>query len=397
MGIEGEFAADVGGANLLSTVFEHLPVAILILDSDLQVRAVNGAIVELTGRKKEEMLNKKPGTALGCLHAADSVMGCGYGMNCAGCLIRKSARTALTEGGRITREGAGVTISVNGTPTWKDILLDAIPICLDGTPYALLCLSDVSELRNLERSLLLHLERFAMIGAQASQIMHDLKNPLTAVDGFAQILAMGELDELQREQVGLLREGVARVGAMVEEITEMASGRASPSLDTTRTSLKELLNRVIENNTINHKIVVDCRFRGTAEVDPVKMEMVLANLIRNADEALSRVENGLIEVTCTESSGNVVIKVHDNGPGVEESVRNHLFEPGKATAKKGKGFGLFGAKRIVEAHGGTLWFTSEPGHGSSFFVQLSASPSDISTSDHQTKPFGTSPKSKGVG
>ncbi len=396
MGFEEKLSAEVGNTRFLNKILDNLPVAILILDTGLEVCAANGAIADLTGRTREDLLHKRPGEAMGCLQAKDSANGCGHGVSCAGCLIRNSAEAALTKNTSANREGTSITITVNGIPTWKDVLLDALPIRLDGAPFALLCISDVSEFRNLERSLLLHLERFAMIGAQASQITHDLKNPLTVIDGFAQLLAMGELSEDQKEQVSLLREGVARIGAMVEEITEIASGRASPSLDTTRTSLKDLLDRITANNTFHHKIVVDCRFRGSVEVDPVKIEMVLLNLIRNADQALDQVENGLIEIACTESSGSVVIKVRDNGPGVGESVRNHLFEPADAILKKGKGFGLFGAKRIVEAHGGTLWFTTEPGHGSSFFVQLSVGPNNYETQNPVTRSTDKSTRSKGA-
>ena len=111
------------------------------------------------------------------------------------------------------------------------------------------------------------------------------------------------------------------------------------------------------------------------------MEQVFANLIGNALNYLDNKRSGLIEVGSLPSAGDsapagmCTYYVRDNGLGISETGKTKVFQPFQRLnpqAAPGEGVGLAIVKRVVERHGGRIWFESEVGRGTTFFVALSA-------------------------
>jgi signal transduction histidine kinase len=107
------------------------------------------------------------------------------------------------------------------------------------------------------------------------------------------------------------------------------------------------------------------------KVDGAQLERVLVNLLENALKFSQSVE-----VSVAESSGEVVVRVSDRGPGVAEDQRELIFEPftrgASANGSRGAGLGLAIARGFLEVNGGRLWVESEPGSGSTFAFALPA-------------------------
>jgi signal transduction histidine kinase len=109
--------------------------------------------------------------------------------------------------------------------------------------------------------------------------------------------------------------------------------------------------------------------------DPEQLKEVLINLVVNACEAMEK--GGLIVVHEEEGFAEpldrvVVIRLSDNGPGIQESIREKVLQPFFTTKEEGTGLGLSIAVRIIEEHGGWLDFTSEEGKGTTFVITLPA-------------------------
>jgi signal transduction histidine kinase len=108
--------------------------------------------------------------------------------------------------------------------------------------------------------------------------------------------------------------------------------------------------------------------------DPIRIRQVLINLIKNAQEATTQTKNGCINVSAKEvNNGKTVeICIADNGPGVDNSQLETIFEPYVTSKEKGTGLGLAIVKKIIEEHNGSIHVQPNEGGGAAFIVQLPA-------------------------
>lgn len=220
----------------------------------------------------------------------------------------------------------------------------------------------------------------AAIGQVASAIVHDFKNPLTAMRGFAEMIQM---DHVPPDEHGSLAEQIIdnadRIWAMVEEILHFVRGNRS-SLQLGPISGSELtthLDRMLRHGLPDCvKLHVDLQPLGVIVVDTRKFERVIINLVRNASEAIVR--SGTVHVLGTpspDSDKEVLIEVRDDGPGIPRNLRETLFDPFvSANKSSGTGLGLAIVKKIVEEHGGSVTVESESGCGARFLITLPRDP-----------------------
>lgn len=110
-----------------------------------------------------------------------------------------------------------------------------------------------------------------------------------------------------------------------------------------------------------------------SRVDPIQIEQVILNLLRNALDALQRQEPGhrhLLVTTGIVSSGANFISVQDNGKGIDPNIMNQLFDPFFSTKESGMGMGLSISQTIIQEHNGRIRVDSFPGQGTSFIIEL---------------------------
>lgn len=205
---------------------------------------------------------------------------------------------------------------------------------------------------------LLHAERLATIGRMASSISHDLRHPLTAVLANAEFLAEADLTRQQREELYQeIRVAVNRLTDLVDSLLELS--RPADSLNLSEAPIERTISRAIELVQAHpqfHKILVSIESPGlhSAQFDSRKMERVFYNLLLNGCQA-AQVCGGHVAVHVAEVNGNLEIRTTDDGPGVESSLRDKLFQPFVSHGKEnGTGLGLTIAQKIVQDHDGTL-------------------------------------------
>jgi signal transduction histidine kinase len=219
---------------------------------------------------------------------------------------------------------------------------------------------------------LLRTERLTLLGTMLSSIVHDLKNPMAAIVSSVSYLQQKASDEFTKSAAGIIRGAADRMMLLTEELLDFARGttRLRPTW-TTADRILELLNREILEQIrlcpIDIKIEV-----GTSDqflIDEGRMTRCLANIIENAREALK--DRGEISLTFAPREEGLLISVADNGPGIPEQIRGQVFEPFVTYQKRtGTGLGLSIAKSCVEAHGGKIWFDTDSGTGTTFYVWL---------------------------
>ncbi len=214
---------------------------------------------------------------------------------------------------------------------------------------------------------LLHSERLATIGTMASSISHDLRHPLTAVLANAEFLAEPDLLPRQREELYLeIRVAVHRLTDLVDSLLELS--RPAESLNLTETVVEHLAGRAIElihSHPEFQRVKLGLTSSGVhhAMCDPRKMERVFYNLLLNSCQSV-QARGGHVSVTVQNSGNHLEIRIIDDGPGFDTSIRDRVFQPFVSYGKEnGTGLGLTIAQKIVQDHSGQVHVEmSAPGH-----------------------------------
>jgi signal transduction histidine kinase len=213
---------------------------------------------------------------------------------------------------------------------------------------------------------LLHAERLATIGTMASSISHDLRHPLTAVLANAEFLAEPDLPARQREELYLeIRVAVHRLTDLIDSLLELS--RPAQALSLTETAVEHSASRAIELIHAHpefQKVKVGIMSNGIhyAMCDPRKMERVFYNLLLNSCQSV-QASGGHVSVSVQNNNGRIYVRIIDDGPGVDASIRDKVFHPFVSHGKEnGTGLGLTIAQKIVQDHSGQLQVEeSEPG------------------------------------
>ena len=205
-------------------------------------------------------------------------------------------------------------------------------------------------------------ERLATIGRMASSISHDLRHPLTAVLANAEFLADTDLSGAQREELYLeIRVAVNRLTDLVDSLLELS--RPAESLSLVDAPIERTISRAIELVRSHRQfqrlaVGIESPALHTAQFDPRKMERVFYNLLLNSCQA-AQVSGGHVGVQVAERNGDLTIRITDDGPGVESSIRDRMFQPFVSHGKEnGTGLGLTIAQKIVQDHHGSLQLES---------------------------------------
>ncbi len=219
---------------------------------------------------------------------------------------------------------------------------------------------------------LIRQERISTIGRLAGSIVHDLRNPLAAIYGAAEILVDGELPPPQVKRLAAsLYKASRRIQELLQDLVNVSRGRSAERemcrLAEVIEGAAEALAPAMEAQGIQLRIQVP----DTLELPLARprMERVFFNLLSNAVEAMPA--GGGVRISAEAENGAVTVCVEDTGPGISPEARDHLFQPFASFGKKGGlGLGLALARQTVLDHGGEMWAESEPGHGARFYVRL---------------------------
>jgi signal transduction histidine kinase len=220
----------------------------------------------------------------------------------------------------------------------------------------------VDDLARHERELL-HAERLAAVGRLAAGVVHEMRNPLSALKMNLSALARREdLSEIEREQLAIARAQGDRLERMLDELLDYSRPL---ELQRQTLDLHELLKQCaeqvkVEASAAGVDLLVDAN-DASIEGDYEILLRALVNLTSNAVEASEA--GGPVRLS-TESEGDLlVLKVTDQGRGMSERQLQRLFDPFYTTREEGTGLGMSNARKCVEAHGGRLEVSSEEGQG----------------------------------
>lgn len=215
------------------------------------------------------------------------------------------------------------------------------------------------------------LEKFAAIGMHASGIIHDLNNPLTGIIGMAELMKLKATDPQIVKNSETIIQSSLRISRMVMEIKTATLEREKLKIEKSDTDLGTLVRQCAEQFKGSCEITVEIGEPVKLNVDQECFDRVLWNLLKNAKEAIQNKPDGRIVVKTSNDAGGILISVSDNGPGIPREAQEQLFGIGKTFGKRGgSGIGLYNCKKIIEAHGGKIWFESAPGNATTFYIKM---------------------------
>ncbi|MFZ5616391.1 MAG: sensor histidine kinase [Pseudomonadota bacterium] len=240
-------------------------------------------------------------------------------------------------------------------------------------------------LASLERrmqSLLGERRRLAALGAGISKISHDLRNILASAQLMSDRLAKSE-DPRVRKLSPRLISALDRAIALSRDTLSYA--RMEPAaLKIDSVDLQKLAADVLDDSaSMSVELVNDVAEGFRVDADPTQLYRAIFNLVRNAVEALTPSEedgaapraDARVTVSARENASSIVIEIADNGPGIPEAARRHLFEPFKGSFKPGgSGLGAAIAQEIARAHGGELRLAKSDETGAAFEITLPRRP-----------------------
>lgn len=260
---------------------------------------------------------------------------------------------------------------------WSIIVLGAAILALGILGMAAIFYNQNSHMREIKalEAEVSRKERLSQLGNLAATVAHEIRNPLNSISVGLQRLK-AEFHPTQDEDqydrfIGLMRGEVQRLNSIVEEFLSLARPLDLKPEPVRIDELLHELTLLAENNADPAKVklhVVVPENLPALKADRNHLKQLLLNLILNGIQAMP--DGGTVTLEARPASKQLLLTVADTGTGMAPTVLARVFEPYFTTKANGSGLGLAIARRIAEAHGGTISAKSEVGQGSQFEISL---------------------------
>ncbi|MBW2620955.1 MAG: GAF domain-containing protein [Deltaproteobacteria bacterium] len=279
-------------------------------------------------------------------------------------------------------DGKGVPIE---TREILEIFAPQIAIAIENAKLYSRLQEQMEELKQ-SHALLSRSEKFSFLGNMAARLAHEIKNPLTAIGTFIQMMPQKYNDEeFQKDFHKIAMEETRRINNLITELLDLVNTKESHMELNDLRGLIDSMILLVSPQTNAKKIDVSCQFDpniGQVWMDSEKMKQVVLNILSNAVDFT--LEGGKIELiikNCTEKEkqATVSIEIKDNGPGISLAHIDKVFDPYFTTKHKSKmhsgtGLGLFIAHQNMQDHGGIIQVRNNINGGTIFTLKLPNTP-----------------------
>jgi len=335
-------------------VLASMTNGLVTIDLEKKIVTVNEMAERIIGRGKEGIAGFSMEQVLGKQHP-----------------LYKILMETLTEEKGISH--IEVELKKDGESLW---LIAGTSLLIGGegkTIGALAIFQDITQIKTLEEKLR-QADRLAALGTLSAGLAHEIKNPLSAIKTFVQLLPqkVGNPSFMEKFNITVPRE-VDRINHLVEDLLELTRKRVRSLVDLKVDSLihqvidlhgEELKRRQIAFQDHLNKTILPVH--GDAET----LYRAFSNLIINAIQAMPYGGTLSISSKLDSSSTSLEITFRDTGIGMDETTAKNIFNPFFTTKDKGAGLGLALTRKIIEDHRGTIEVVSEKGMGTTFTVHL---------------------------
>lgn len=336
-------------------ILEHMSSGVLVVDSRGRILTANPTAEQILGVDKNDIIGLQVEAALDTLMPE---------------FASEILRALETEQGKLRHE---ITVKRhNGTDLPLGLSISLLKDDGGAKRGVIAVFKDLTEVREMEERMR-KADRLAAIGELSAGIAHEIRNPLASISGSIEML-YHELDLSgdDKRLMQLVMQESDRLNRIINDFLEFARLRPPTRRPV---SVSKCLGGVLmllgNNPAVKSGVETEVRSSGDVMVnfDEEQMKQVMLNLAINACEAMGGSGKLVIE-TKTTADGGTRIVFQDEGCGIGDEARSHLFEPFFSTKDGGTGLGLAIANKIVEAHGGWIEARNRAGGGAEFSVVL---------------------------
>ncbi|WP_052947726.1 EAL domain-containing protein [Aneurinibacillus tyrosinisolvens] len=261
----------------------------------------------------------------------------------------------------IKKDGSVIDCEVHGTRT-----------IYNGKPAIIGSLLDITE-RKKSEELLRKTDKLAVIGELAAGVAHEIRNPLTALKGFTQLLKSQNKENSSYYEIMLSE--LERINSIVSEFLLLAKPQVVDFKKKSVISILQDITALLQSEANKHNVQLVTEF--TTQIPLINCEenqlkQVFINVLKNAIEATPGGGSVAVKVKFREEDNKVIIHIIDEGCGIPEKRLTRLGEPFYTTKEKGTGLGLTISYKIIENHGGTIGIKSQVDEGTEVHIVLPA-------------------------
>ncbi len=253
----------------------------------------------------------------------------------------------------------------------KSITLEcvSVPMVINGEIAGIIGYSkDVTKLRETEKRLR-RTEKLYVVGELSASVAHEIRNPLTSLKGFVQLLKME--DQKHQLYYKIMLDELDRINHIVGELLLLAKPQ---KVVYKKVDIQSLLSDVVSLLTTEaslHNIQIELTSREEKveiECEPNQLKQLFINIIKNAIDASS--QGDLVKISLERVGENISILVKDNGSGISKERLKRIGEPFYSSKEKGTGLGLTVSFNIVQSHNGKIHFNSDKRKGTEVQIEL---------------------------
>ncbi|WP_308637740.1 ATP-binding protein [Paenibacillus silvisoli] len=259
--------------------------------------------------------------------------------------------------------------TVQGKPLHTEVIETSTK--LSGKPVFQIIIRDISE-RKKNEELLINSEKLYVAGQLAAGIAHEIRNPLTSLKGFLQLIASGR--NTSKNYYDIMKSELNRIESIVSELLMLSKPQIYElAYKDIRTVMADTIT-LLEAQAILHNIEIESHFseealwvRGVEN----QLKQVFINVLKNAIEVM--MDGGIITVTCmrdAQDKSRIIARIADRGPGIPQEQLSKIGQPFYTTKEKGTGLGLMVTYKIVDNHQGSIEVNSSVGDGTTFDIIL---------------------------
>jgi signal transduction histidine kinase len=229
------------------------------------------------------------------------------------------------------------------------------------------------------QDLLVQAAKLSTIGQMSAGIVHEIKQPLTAIYGHLQLAMMEDTSETGKDRLKLIMTAVERLNVILLKFKSFSHMTADTPQTLYLGEIADETHKLLEHHFVMnhvHCLIENAPNQSPIEGDKQKLHQVLTNLLVNAMDALESTPEEMRFITIRTYAFNdrPVLEVSDNGCGITKEIRKRMFDPFFTTksAEKGTGLGMAIVQSILQKHGATIEVESEVGQGTTFRIAFPA-------------------------